>query len=283
MQHVNFPIDARLLHACLISAFFLIIRLKNGRRKIVNPNKTQNPVDLESCLESTEADLENANKALRKEVAKRKKLEKSLLESEERYRAIVEMQAELICRYLPDCTLTFVNEAYCRYFGKNRQELIGKSLLNLIPEKDWDAIRLNIRHICESSQPLVYEHSVIAAGGEIRWHQWVDQVILNPDGSIRECQAVGCDITERKRAEEARLRKVDELNGFRERYDHLTTREREVMGFVVIGALNKEIADKIGTTERTVKFHRHQIMEKMKVGSLAELVRIAEKLEEIKS
>ena len=54
------------------------------------------------------------------------------------------------------------------------------------------------------------------------------------------------------------------------------------MGFVVTGALNKEIAEKIGTTERTVKFHRHQIMQKMQAGSLAELVRIAEKLEEIK-
>lgn len=282
MQHLNFPIDVRIFHACLLSAFSLMIRLKNGRRKIVNQSKTQNPVDLESCLESTESDLKEANKALRKEVAKSKKLEKALLESEERYRAIVEMQAELICRYLPDCTLTFVNEAYCRYFGKTREELIGESLLNLIPEKDWDATKLHIRHICESPQPLVYEHPVIAAGGEIRWHQWVDQVILNPDGSIRECQAVGRDITEIKRAEEVRLRKFDQLNGFRERYDRLTAREREVMGFVVTGAMNKEIAEKIGTTERTVKFHRHQIMEKMKLGSLAELVRIAEKLEDIK-
>lgn len=54
------------------------------------------------------------------------------------------------------------------------------------------------------------------------------------------------------------------------------------MGFVVTGAMNKEIAEKIGSTERTVKFHRHQIMKKMQAGSLAELVRIAEKLEEIK-
>ena len=224
--------------------------------------------------------LKGANKSLRKEVSKREKLEKALLESEERYQNIVGMQAELICRYLPDCTLTFVNEAYCRYFGKKREELIGESLLLLIPEKDRETAHAHIRQICESSDPLVYEHTVIAPGGQIRWQQWIDQVIRNKDGTIRELQAVGRDITERKQAEEAQLRKFDELNGFREQYDTLTKRERQVMGFVVTGAINKEIAERIGTTERTVKFHRHQIMEKMQVGSLAELVRIAEKLEE---
>ena len=114
---------------------------------------------------------------------------------------IVEMQ--LICRYLPDCTLTFVNEAYCRYFGKKREELIGKSLLTLIiPEKEREAAKSQIHQICESPHPLVYQHTVIASGGEIRWQEWVDQVILNPDGSIRELQAVGRDITDRKQAEE---------------------------------------------------------------------------------
>jgi len=64
----------------------------------------------------------------------------------------------------------------------------------------------------------------------------------------------------------------------RERFDLLTAKEREVMGKVVTGLLNKQIAGELGMSETTVKIHRHQVMEKMRAGSLAELVRMADRL-----
>ena len=80
----------------------------------------------------------------------------------------------------------------------------------------------------------------------------------------------------------ARDRKVRdqraEIEELQSRYGSLTPREGEVMALVVAGLLNKQIAGKLGTSETTVKIHRHNVMEKMGAGSLAELVRIADRL-----
>jgi FixJ family two-component response regulator len=69
-----------------------------------------------------------------------------------------------------------------------------------------------------------------------------------------------------------------EIDELRRRFESLTRREREVMGLVVTGLLNKQIAAEVGASETTVKIHRHQAMDKMGAGSLAELVRMADRL-----
>jgi FixJ family two-component response regulator len=75
------------------------------------------------------------------------------------------------------------------------------------------------------------------------------------------------------------LEREKSLADLRARFETLTTREREVMGLVVTGRLNKQIAGDIGVSEMTVKVHRGQVMRKMRAGSLPDLARMADRLQ----
>ncbi len=72
--------------------------------------------------------------------------------------------------------------------------------------------------------------------------------------------------------------KREQLEALRERVDSLTPAERKVFNLVVRGKLNKQIAAELGTAERTVKWHRHNLMQRLQLQSLAELVSLAERL-----
>jgi len=72
--------------------------------------------------------------------------------------------------------------------------------------------------------------------------------------------------------------KQSEIREVRECYERLTPREREVMTLVANGLLNKQVADKLSTSEATIKFHRAHIMKKMRADSLAGLIRMVERL-----
>jgi FixJ family two-component response regulator len=74
------------------------------------------------------------------------------------------------------------------------------------------------------------------------------------------------------------LKQRTEVAQLRNCYDLLTPREREVLALLVLGLLNKQIAGQLVTSERTIKFHRAHIMQKMRAESLADLVRMAQKL-----
>ncbi len=137
-------------------------------------------------------------------VGERNRSAASLRQSEERYREVVEAQQELICRFLPDSTLTFVNDAYCRYFERSRAQLLGRPFLELIPEPAREAARRHIESLLEDPRTGVNEQLVKRPDGGEGWLQWSNHPVMAPVGSVAEFQAIGRDITDRKRAEEAR-------------------------------------------------------------------------------
>lgn len=137
--------------------------------------------------------------------------EESLRQSEERYREVVESQSELVCRYRPDLTLMFVNEAYCRFFGKKREELLGVNFLTLVPQDKHAEIREMAGRMIEGRKPVTTEHEVLRPDGSIGWMQWDDYPIFDEKGEVEELQGIGRDISERKQAQ-------DELRQSEERF-----------------------------------------------------------------
>ncbi|HOT04460.1 MAG TPA: PAS domain S-box protein [Methanolinea sp.] len=122
--------------------------------------------------------------------------------NEARYRAIVEDQTELICRYNRDFLITFVNDAMCQYVGLPREEIIGKDFLSQVYEHDRDIVKKNILSLCREQPYLSYEQRVLDPQGNIRWQYWTNRAIFDESGEIVEYQGVGRDITDRKHAEE---------------------------------------------------------------------------------
>ena len=129
--------------------------------------------------------------------------EDALRENEARYRAIVEDQTEFICRWRPDRTLIFVNEAYCRCHAKEAVELIDQDFLPHIFEADRVEIARQLAALGRENPIVVTEHRVVAPNGEISWQHWTNRAIFSDNGNLSEVQSVGRDVTNRRLAEEA--------------------------------------------------------------------------------
>lgn len=157
---------------------------------------------------SNRAIFDNSGKTIEfqtigRDITVRRRSEKALRESMRRYRAIVEDQIELVCRYLPDCTLTFVNQAYCRAYGKEREELVGRSLLSYLTEEDQKEILEYLKKVDPEHPVTTSIQTIEKSNGDKCWQQWFRRAIYDDTGKLVEIQSVGRDITELKRTEEA--------------------------------------------------------------------------------
>ncbi|MEN6518204.1 MAG: ATP-binding protein [Methanospirillum sp.] len=126
-----------------------------------------------------------------------------LRESEARYRAVVESQRELICRFASDGTHLFANEAYCRFFRLDPATVIGRRFIPVIPEVEQRTRTEFFRSFTPAAPEGTIEHRVRLPDGATRWLQWHDSAFFDENGAITEFQSVGRDVTERREAEAA--------------------------------------------------------------------------------
>jgi PAS domain S-box-containing protein len=129
-------------------------------------------------------------------VVERRRALDALARSEAQYRAVVEEQTELICRFRPDGTVTFVNEAYGRFFGVKSAALVGSNLFSTMP----DAVRDGLGKVLGSLEPgrslEGLTTRVPRPGGPERVVAWSHRALLDEAGRMVEIQGVGRDITE---------------------------------------------------------------------------------------
>lgn len=122
-----------------------------------------------------------------------------LLNAEARYRAIVETQTELICRFQPDGRVTFANEAYARHLGLTPARALEVSLWNALPPDAVTMIKKAAGSVAPGGLPATVLHRIPYVDGSEMWVQWEIVAISTATGGLLEYQAVGTDVTERQR------------------------------------------------------------------------------------
>ncbi|MGD2269950.1 MAG: ATP-binding protein [Desulfobacterales bacterium] len=143
-------------------------------------------------------------KGLEKTFDERKEAEEALRESEKRYRAVVEDMPAMICRFLPDGVLTFVNSFFCSFFMKYKDELIGSVFFDLIPEKEREKFKNICRSLDKKRPTIIQEYEVVQQDGTPSWQEWTYRALFDENDRLIEYQAIGRDITVQKVAREER-------------------------------------------------------------------------------
>ena len=140
----------------------------------------------------------------------RKQKERALYESEKRYRNLVESQNDLIVRVDPEYRFTYVNDTYCRFFGKGREELIGSIFTPLVYQEDVEETLEAMKKLWEPPYRVnILQRAKTVYG--LRWILWEDSVVFGDNGEITEIQAVGRDVTQIKEAQQELEQKQEQL------------------------------------------------------------------------
>ncbi len=239
-------------------------------RKVAELQLGEYQRDLEAKVGERTAELREVNAVLAAEVDERRRVEGVLLESEAKYRDLVEGADSVILRWTAEGEVIFINRFAREFFGFSDDEIIGRSILGTIVPADKSAQK-NPRppegNTPGDSEPyLLNEKGNVKKNGDKVWVAWTNRAIVDADGRISQILSVGNDITPRKLVEDRLKTTLDELAAARDRAEaadrlksaflatmshELRTPLNSIIGFTgiilkgYVGALNEEQAKQL--------------------------------------
>ncbi|WP_458525270.1 sensor domain-containing diguanylate cyclase [Onishia taeanensis] len=140
------------------------------------------------------------------DVTERTRTAAELAASKAEYRDLVEQHPQFVVRYRPDTTLLFLNSPLAQLIDQERDALLGKRWIDMLPAQEQQAITDHLAGFTEETPILALEHQVIDSEGAPRWVHWTNRAFFDEHGTPREFQGVGIDITERRRLEQQHRR-----------------------------------------------------------------------------
>ena len=181
------------------------------------------------------------------DITKQVEAEQALKKSQIKYRAIIEEQSEFICRHRPDATVSYVNDAFCAYFGIEKEEIIDREYTPIVYEADRERVQQLVSTMTADNPTVTIENRVIAKKNRIRWTQWNNRMIFDQSGNFIEYQSVGRDITPLKEIE-LKLRESEER--FRRAFEDAATGEALVNPDGVFIQVNRSLCEIVGYDEK---------------------------------
>ena len=142
-----------------------------------------------------------SNLLLAAAASERRKAQAEMAENEKRLRTIVADQEDMICRFGPDGTITFVNPAYCAFYGKPAEELIGTNFYKDLVKAEARTMEQDVKDLPAEKPILNFDRKAEAADGHVEWQQYNLRPLTRETTGEKEFQAVIQNITPRKRAE----------------------------------------------------------------------------------
>jgi PAS domain S-box-containing protein len=196
--------------------------------------------------ERIEVDVFERTSDLPQTIDELRQTESALLESEERYRDLVENDTALIIRFWPDTTNTFANEAYARNRNTTPEDLIGRKFIDRLPDEEKDTYPAHLNTLTAEHPVKTREMRIVRPDGSFGWLSWSIRAFHNDQGNITEIQSARVDASDQKRAEQA-LKESEEK--FR------TAFESAAVGMAMVGndggwlIVNRAFCEMVGYSE----------------------------------
>ncbi|OPX74683.1 MAG: aerobic respiration control sensor protein ArcB [Methanoregulaceae archaeon PtaU1.Bin059] len=174
------------------------------------------------------------------DITDRIRAEEQVRESEQRFRAVVQDQTDMIFRYLPNRTVLFANDAFLAYFGKRSEDVTGYIFRLPVHPDDQAGVEAHFASLSPTHPVGTTEFRSLHEGGQVRWQQWINRAFFDERGNVSEYLSVGRDITDKKENERREREAYQQIERNMQQFSSLNDQIRNPLSVIVMLAGSEE-------------------------------------------